>query len=92
MQVARTLEKRSRFIPEDMTVKPGARMQVVIQNSGFEAQTFASDNMGFGELVIPARSSGSIEWQAPDIAGEYTLTCTDCKLSGETYTLRVSGD
>jgi len=67
-------------------------VQVVIQNSGFQAYTFASDNMDLDDLKIPARSSGSIEWQAPDREGEYTLSCTDCKLKGETYTLRVSSD
>jgi mono/diheme cytochrome c family protein len=90
MQVARTLAKRGRFIPEEITVNPGSSIQVVIQNSGFQAQTFATDSMGFDDLTIPARSSGSIEWQAPDQEGEYTLHCTDCKLDGETYTVRVS--
>ena len=77
MQVARTLAKRGRFIPGEITVEPGSSVQVVIQNSGFEAQTFATDSMGFDDLVIPARSSGSIEWQAPcllytsDAADEY---------------------
>jgi len=92
MQVARTLAKRGRFIPEEIMVQPGERVQVVIQNSGFQAYTFASDNMGFDDLKIPARSSGSIEWQAPDTEGDYTLSCTDCKLEGETYTLRVSSE
>jgi mono/diheme cytochrome c family protein len=90
MQVARTLAKRGRFIPGEITVKPGASLQVVIQNSGFQAQTFATDSMEFDDLAIPARSSGSIEWQAPGEEGEYTLYCTDCKLKGETYTVRVS--
>ena len=92
MQVARTLAKRGRFIPGEITVQPGARVQVVIQNSGFDAYTFSSDNMGFDDLKIPARSSGSIEWQAPESEGVYTLSCTDCKLKGETYTLHVSAD
>jgi mono/diheme cytochrome c family protein len=90
MQVARTLAKRGRFIPGEITVKPGASLQVVIQNSGFQAQTFATDSMEFDDLAIPARSSGSIEWQAPGEEGEYTLYCTDCKLKGETYTVRIS--
>ena len=90
MQVARTLAKRGRFIPGEITVEPGSSVQVVIQNSGFEAQTFATDSMGFDDLVIPARSSGSIEWQAPDEEGDYTLHCTDCKLEGQYYTVRVA--
>jgi mono/diheme cytochrome c family protein/DNA-binding beta-propeller fold protein YncE len=90
MQVARTLAKRGRFIPGEITVEPGSSVQVVIQNSGFQAQTFATDSMGFDDLVIPARSSGSIEWQAPDAEGEYTLHCTDCKLEGQYYTVRVA--
>jgi DNA-binding beta-propeller fold protein YncE/mono/diheme cytochrome c family protein len=90
MQVARTLAKRGRFIPETITVQPGARVQVVIQNSGFDAYTFSTDNMGFDDLKIPARSSGSIEWQAPETEGDYRLYCTDCKLKDQFYTVRVN--
>lgn len=90
MQVARTLAKRGRFIPESIRIRPGTRVQVVIQNSGFQAYTFSSDNMGIEDLVIPARSSGSVEWLAPDKEGEYSLFCTDCKLKDETYVLQVT--
>ncbi len=90
MQVARTLAKRGRFIPDEVTVQPGARVQLVMQNSGFDAYTFSTDNMGFDDLKIPARSSGSIEWQAPDEEGDYRLYCTDCKLKDQFYTVRVN--
>jgi plastocyanin len=92
MQVARTLAKRGRFMPAEISVRPGTQVQVVIQNSGFQPYTFSSDNMGVEELVIPPRSSGSIEWQAPDADGVYSLYCTDCKLKNEFYTLRVDSN
>ena len=92
MQVARTLAKRGRFMPAEISVRPGTLVQVVIQNSGFQPYTFSSDNMGVEELVIPPRSSGSIEWQAPDAEGEYSLYCTDCKLKNELYILRVDSN
>jgi hypothetical protein len=90
MQVARTLAKRGRFIPDEITLPRSARVQVVVQNSGFDAYTFSTDDMGFDDLKIPARSSGSIEWQAPDEEGEYRLYCTDCKLKDQFFTVRVS--
>jgi len=89
MQVARTLAKRGRFMPESISIRPGTSVQLVIQNSGFQPYTFSSDNMGIDDIVIPARSSGSIEWQAPDAEGEYSLSCSDCKLQDQFYTVRV---
>ncbi len=92
MQVARTLAKRGRFMPAEFGIQPGTSVQLVIQNSGFQPYTFKSDNMGFADLVIPARSSGSIEWKAPDAEGEYSLYCADCKLKDQFYTLHVDAD
>jgi len=89
MQVARTLAKRGRFIPEEISIRPGTNVQLVIQNSGFQAYTFKSDNMGIDVVTIPARSSGSIEWRTPDSDGEYSLYCTDCKLKDQFYTVHV---
>lgn len=89
MQVARTLAKRGRFIPAKISVRPATSVQVVIQNSGLQPYTFKSDNMGIDEVTIPARSSGAIEWRAPESEGEYSLYCTNCKLKDQFYTLRV---
>jgi len=89
MQVARTLAKRGRFLPEAISVRPGTLVQLVIQNAGFDAHTFRSDDMGIEELTIPARSAGSGAWQAPQTEGEYSLYCTDCKLKGQFLTVRV---
>lgn len=92
MQVARTLAKRGRFTPTEISVRPGTNVQLVIQNSGIRAYTFKSDNMGVGDVTIAARSSGSIEWQTPATEGEYSLYCTDCKLKNQFYTIHVDSD
>jgi mono/diheme cytochrome c family protein len=92
MQVARTLAKRGRFIPEEISIRPGTDVQLVIQNSGFQAYTFKSDNMGIGNVTIAARSSGSVEWHTPDSEGEYSLYCTDCKLKDQFYTVHVDSN
>jgi len=89
MQVVRTLAKRGRFLPDAISVRPGTAIQLVIQNAGFDAHTFRSDDMGIEELTIPARSAGSGEWRAPDAEGSYSLYCTDCKLKGQFLTVRV---
>jgi len=89
MQVVRTLAKRGRFLPELINVRPGTPIQLVIQNAGFDAHTFRSDDMGIEDLTIAARSAGSGEWQVPDAEGEYLLYCTDCKLKGQFLTVRV---
>lgn len=92
MQVARTLAKRGRFLPAEFSTRPGTNLQVIINNSGFDAHTFRSDNMGIEGITIPARSTGSIEWQAPVEEGEYSIYCTDCKLKDQFYTVTVDPD
>ena len=92
LQVARTLAKRGRFIPADFSTRPGTSVQVIISNSGFQPYTFKSDNMGFDELSIPARSTAQVEWQAPDAEGEYSVYCTDCKLKDQFFTIRVDAN
>ncbi|MDH3350184.1 MAG: cupredoxin domain-containing protein [Gammaproteobacteria bacterium] len=89
MQVARTLAKRGRFIPSQISIRPGTSVQLVIQNSGIRPYTFRSDNMGVDDLTIAPRSSGSIEWQTPETEGEHSLYCMDCKLKNQFYTLHV---
>jgi len=90
MQVARTLAKRGRFLPAEFSTRPGTGVQLVIKNSSVTPHTFKSDNMGFDEIRIPGRSTGSIEWKAPDTEGEFSLYCTDCKLKDEYFTLHVN--
>jgi len=89
MQVARTLAKRGRFLPAESSTRPGTGVQLIIKNSSVSPHTFKSDNMGIDDLTIPGRSTGSIEWQAPDTEGEFSLYCTDCKLKDQFFTLSV---
>ena len=90
MQAARTLAKRGRFLPGEISVRPGTDVQLIIQNSSIQPHTFKSDNLGIDELTIAGRSSGSIEWHAPDTEGEFSLYCTDCKLKDQFFTVRVA--
>lgn len=89
MQVARTLAKRGRFLPAEISIRPGTGTQLIIQNSSVEAHIFKSDNMGIDELTIAGRSSGALEWNAPQVEGEFTLYCTDCALKDQFFTIRV---
>lgn len=89
MQVVRTLVKRGRFLPDEVGVRPGTRVQLVIQNAGLDEHTFRSTNMGLPDVVVAARSAGTSEWIAPDEEGEYSLHCVDCKLDDEKMTIRV---
>ena len=89
LQVARTLSKRGRFLPDMTQARPGTKLQLVIRNAGIDAANYASDNMGIDPMTIPGRSVGSFEWQAPDEEGEYSLYCTDCKLEDQAFVIRV---
>jgi len=90
MQAARTLAKRGRFLPADISVRPGTDVQLIIQNSSIQPHTFKSDNLGMDELTIAGRSSGTIEWHAPEAEGEFSLYCTDCKLKDQFFTVHVA--
>ncbi len=90
MQAARTLAKRGRFLPEEISIRPGTDVQLIIQNSSIQPHTFKSDNMGIDDFVIAGRSSGNVEWQAPESEGDYSVYCTDCKLKGQFFTVRVA--
>ena len=92
MQVVRTLSKRGRFIPETVSIRPGAQLQLVVKNSGVAPATYTSENMDIEEWVIPGRSTADIEWQAPDTEGEYSITCTDCKLKDQYFVINVDAD
>ncbi|MFQ6005250.1 MAG: hypothetical protein ACE5OQ_07070 [Woeseia sp.] len=90
LQVARTLAKRGRFLPGAFSTRPGTRLQLIIRNSGTKPQSFKSDNMGIESITIPGRSTGSFVWQAPGEEGQFSLYCTDCKLTDQYFTIDVS--
>ena len=90
MQAARTLAKRGRFLPAEVSIRPGTDVQLIIQNSSIQPHTFKSDNLGINELTIAGRSSGNIEWHAPEAEGEFSLYCTDCKLKDQFFTVHVA--
>jgi mono/diheme cytochrome c family protein len=89
MQPARTLAKRGRFLPGEISIQPGTDVQLIIQNSSIQPHTFKSDNMDIGELLVAGRSSGSLEWHAPEGEGEYSLYCIDCKLKDQLFLVKV---
>ena len=88
-QVVRTLVKRGRFMPDSLSVRPGTNVQLIINNAGFSEYEFKSDNLGLEPMSIPARSLGTVDWQAPAEEGTYTIYCADCKLEGEQFTINV---
>jgi len=74
---------------DTFATQPGTSMQIVVQNAGFSAHSFKSDNLGIDELSVPARSAKSFLWQAPEQEGEYSLYCTDCKLKDQLFKVNV---
>ena len=89
MQVARTLLKRGRFIPDGISVRPGTFVQVIIENAGFTEAVFSSREMSAEPLSIAGRATASFDWQAPDETGTYSLACINCKLKDQTFTIIV---
>jgi mono/diheme cytochrome c family protein len=92
MQVVRTLSKRGRFIPETVSIRPGAQLQLIVKNSGVAPATYTSEDMDVEEWIIPGRTTADIEWQAPDTEGEYSITCIDCKLKDQYFVINVDAN
>ena len=90
MQPVRTLAKRGRFLPQEISIRPSTGVQLIIQNASFQPHIFKSDNMDIEELVIAGRSSGSLEWRAPETEGEFSVYCTDCKLKDQLFVIKVA--
>jgi mono/diheme cytochrome c family protein len=88
-QVARTLTKRGRFLPETFSTRPGTNLQLVIKNGSFKPHTYQSDNLGVDPFTISARGTGSFLWKAPGEEGSFTLNCTNCKLEEQYFTIQV---
>jgi len=92
LQAARTLAKRGRFLPSEVSIRPGTGVQLIIQNSSIQPHTFKSDNMAVDDFIVAGRSSGSLEWHAPASEGEFSLYCTDCKLKGQFFAIIISAN
>ena len=85
-----TLLKRGRFIPDEILVRPGTPIQLVIDNTGTEPSTIASDNMKINAQTVPARDVTAIIWTAPDNEGAFTLACKDCRIKDGFFTITVA--
>jgi len=89
LQVARTLAKRGRFLPEEFSTRPGTTLQLVVKNTSAKPHTFRSDNMDIEPITIAGRSTGSIIWNSSKEAGEYSLYCIDCMLEDQFYRIKL---
>lgn len=92
LQLFKTLVKRGRFIPNEISVFPGTSIQLVLNNASRSPRTFVADGIGIDELKVSARSDQDIVWTVPEDEGVFTLRCTDCRLKNEVFTINVSRD
>jgi len=92
MQVARTLSKRGRFLPDAFATRPGTPIQLIVKNSGIQPATYHSDDMDIEPFSVAGRSTSSIEWNAPENEGDYSLYCTDCKLKDQFFVISVDAN
>jgi mono/diheme cytochrome c family protein len=92
VQVARTMLKRSVFFPETIQVRPGTPVQVVINNVGFSAALFVSEDMAIDNFEVGKRSVDAFSWQAPDEVGEFRLFCSSCKVKDQYFTIIVDAE
>ncbi len=63
------------FTPGRVTVKAGEQIVFVVKNSDAMDHEFESDDLGFGEVTIPAGASRRVPMTAPAKAGSYEIFC-----------------
>jgi hypothetical protein len=88
--LVKSLLKHGRFIPDAISVYPGTPVQLVIENTGSEPATLATDGMQVAAPTIPAREAVSIVWTAPPAEGKSTIACSDCKIKDGSLTIEVT--
>lgn len=87
--LATALLKRGRFIPDLISIHPGTKLQLVVENTGSEPATLAGSGISIGASSVPARDVVSIVWTAPQSEGKSTITCIDCRIKDGVLTLDV---
>ncbi len=91
-QLVKTLAKRGRFIPDSVSVRPNTLIQLVISNASRFPRTFASDDMGIGEISVDGREVAEIIWTSPSEEGTFTLRCLDCRITDQQLSIQISND
>jgi plastocyanin len=65
-----------RFVPTQITVKPGEKVRFVITNTDGVLHNFGSDDAGIAYVPLPAGTTQSVVWTAPAKVSTYTALCT----------------
>ncbi len=65
-----------RFVPAQVTVKPGEKVRFVITNNDGVLHNFGSDDAGLAFLPLPPGTTQAVVWAAPAKATAYTVVCT----------------
>ncbi len=89
LQVARTLAKRGRFLPEEFSARPGTTLQIIVKNTSTKPHTFRSDDMDIEAITIAPRSTGSVIWKSGNKERQVSLYCTDCKLKDQFFRIKL---
>ncbi len=63
------------FEPKRVTVRAGETVSFVVRNDGVVDHEFESDEAGIEEVIIPARGTRRVAFEAPSRPGEYPVYC-----------------
>ena len=88
--LVKALLKRGQFVPDRVTVYPGTPIQLVIENTGTEANSIESDGMETAPVSIPPRDTASMVWTAPSDERKFTIVCSDCRIKNGSLTIDVT--
>lgn len=65
-----------RFSPDEITVKPGATVRFTLTNGDPVVHNFVSQEAGIPYLPLPANTTQTLTWTAPNAEGTYAALCT----------------
>ena len=65
-----------RFKPDQITVRPGETVRLVVTNKDGTVHNLISRDAGIPYFELPGRTTQTLTWTAPIQAGTYTAVCT----------------
>jgi len=88
--LVKTRVVRGHFIPSKIRIRPGTKVQLVVNNRDPDTRRFTASSMTIDDFVVPGRSDFDVVWSAPDKEGEYIMSCINCTLKGQHLVVEVT--
>ena len=90
VQLVKVHVVRGLFVPQQVSVHPGTKLQIALFNNGRVPRTFSGKELGVPDVTVPGQEAGEVMWTAPASKTTVSVTCTDCPLRDQALAIRVT--